>query len=186
MPSLSPSLFSFEVNFISKNKNFGPFYLEDWTFLYYCCITEYWTEWTRMDRTDRTDNTEVLVIRKERIKRFPGLHMAVIVCYRDEVLVLTADWECQSYRKSNTPEVDWLVKILTGGYWPCPPQSQCWSEEKMHKGEISQLTSQSSELHYKLQANIETLKSDKDGLLESINYSVLATVPPPGLRGSRD
>ena len=61
-----------------------------------------------MDRTDRTDNTEVLVIRKERIKRFPGLHMALIVWYRDEVWVLT-----QSYRKSNTAQVDCLVKILT-------------------------------------------------------------------------
>ena len=39
--------------------------------------------------------------------------MAVIVCYRDEVLVLS---QTQIYRKSNTPEVDWLVKILTGGY----------------------------------------------------------------------
>ena len=47
-----------------------------------------------MARTDRTDNTEVLVIRKERIKRFPGLHMALIVWYRDEVFVLT-----QSIRK---------------------------------------------------------------------------------------
>ena len=63
-----------------------------------------------MDRTDRTDNTEVLVIRKERIKRFPGLHMALIVWYRDQGFVLT-----QSHRKSNTPEVGWLVRPRTSG-----------------------------------------------------------------------
>ena len=44
-----------------------------------------------MKRTDRTYNTEVLVIRKERIKRFPGLHMALIVWYRDQALVLSSD-----------------------------------------------------------------------------------------------
>ena len=51
-----------------------------------------------MKRTDRTYNTEVLVIRKERIKRFPGLHMALIVWYRDQARVPSSDSESQKIK----------------------------------------------------------------------------------------
>ena len=110
-----------------------------------------------MARTDRTDNTEVLVIRKERIKRFPGLHMALIVWCRDQAPVLSQTVRQSEYQTHLRWAAWWLVKILTLSTWePVLIIIKCTN--KLLRSSTAQ-RSQISQLKYKLPADIKTLKT---------------------------
>ena len=81
------------------------------SYWYYCCI--YWTDWTRLGRTDWEDYQHGSFSCEEgrkgsRDSQDFTWHWLFGIVIKPGCRALT-----QSHRKSNKPEVDWLVKLLT-------------------------------------------------------------------------